>query len=141
MGTIDTDQMDSISVLLGGVVNSFEKLEILVHLYRAGSGSCDTRSIGRKLQLSPEVTTSVLAELFDAGIVCVFDDDDVGWSFDPESRWSVAVEVLVDLYEIDRVELLRLMKRVALQQLHPSVRASLLAFNRIRAGRKPIAPS
>lgn len=141
MGTIDTDQMDAMSVLLGNIVTSFEKLEIVVYLYRAGSKSRDTRSIGQNLNLTAEVTTTALAELFDAGIVCACSDDDGGWWFDPDGIWTATIDVLVDLYDIDRVELLRLMKRVALQQLPLSVRASLQAFARRRGNRKPTAPS
>lgn len=141
MGTIDTDQMDAMSVLLGNIVNSFEKLEVLVYLYRAGMGSRHTRSIAERLDLSPDVVTTAVAELFDAGILCARGDDDAGWWFDPDGVWATTIEVLVDLYDIDRGELLRLMKRVVLQQLHPSVRASLYAFSRKRGNRKPTAPS
>jgi hypothetical protein len=130
MISLDSDEQDAMSVLLGNIVDTFEKLEIVTYLHRSGAHRRDSRAIGLHLRLSPEIVASILGELFDAEILCTTSDDDAGWWFDPDSPWATTVEVLVDLYETNRVEVLRLMKRIALQQLEPAVRSSILVFMR-----------
>jgi hypothetical protein len=134
---LDSDEQDAMSVLLGNIVDTFEKLEIVAYLHRSGAARRDTRAIGLHLQLSPEVVASIVGELFDAEILCTTSDDDAGWWFDPESPWATTVEVLVDLYEANRADVLRLMKRIALQQLEHAVRSSILVFMR-RHGTKAL---
>ena len=68
-------------------------------------------------------------------------DVDAGWWLNLHSCWSTSVEVLVELYEIDREELLGFMKHVAFQGMHSQdVRASVVAFAR-RRSRNPPAPN
>ncbi len=128
VATVDTDEQDAMSVLLGSILDSFEKLEIVVFLHGRGDDRRDTRSIGRHLQLEPEVVVNTLADLVEANILCAPRGDDTGWWFDPDSPWATTIDVLVELYTDDRNELMRLIRRIALQQLEPSLRSRIFVM-------------
>ncbi len=119
----ETDHLDAMSELLA-VVDSFEKLEIVVHLYRVRFRMERSSAIGRSLSLSPRTVAEALAALLRAGVILTsHHDDDAGWWFDPNSGWATSIEILVELYELDRNELLGFMKHVALRGTVPSVTA------------------
>lgn len=116
MTPAETDLFDVVSLLLARVIDSFEKLEVVVHLYRVRFRPQSSLAIGQSLQLAPESTADTLAALLRAGIVrTASSDDEAGWWFDPDGRWVGVIESLVELYEIDRVELLGAMRKAAFQ--------------------------
>lgn len=127
---VDTDEQHAMTVLLGSILDSFEKLEIVVYLHGRAIERCDTRSIGRHLQLDPEVVVKTLADLVEANILCAPRGDDTGWWFDPDGPWTTTIDVLVELYTEDRNGLMRLIRRIALQQLEPDVRLRIFASMR-----------
>jgi len=131
----ETDHLDAMSELFT-VIDSFEKLEIVVHLYRVRFRMERSSAIGRSLSLSPRTVAEALAALLRAGVILTSHyDDDAGWWFDPNSSWATSIEILVELYEVDRNELLGFMKHVALQGTPPAS-----GFVR-RRRRKPSAPN
>lgn len=136
------DDLDAMSMLLARVVDSFEKLEILVQLYRAEGRATSTLALCRGSRLPPGVVVDALASLHDSGIVhTARDHDDAGWCLDPNSVWAVSVEVLVDLYELDRSEVLAFMKHVVTAHARSAdVRSSVFTFAR-RRPKKPPPPS
>lgn len=134
----EADHFDAMSELLT-VVDSFEKLEIVVHLYRIRFRVETSSAIGRRLSLSPRTVASSLAALLRAGVILTSHyDDDAGWWFDPNSCWATSIEVLVELYDADRSELLGFMKHVALEGIGA---ASVYAFARRSRNRKPPMPN
>jgi hypothetical protein len=138
----ETVHLDAMSELFT-VVDSFEKLEIVVHLYRTRFRMEKSSAIGRCLSLSPRTVADSLAALFRAGVVLTSHyDDDAGWWLDPNSCWATSIEVLVELYELDRDELLGFMKHVAFQRVRSrDVRSSGDAFARPWRHSKPTAPN
>lgn len=109
----EADYQDAMTVLLTDIVNSFERLDLLVYLYRLGYSARPASAIGMHLALAPGVVAEALAALHRAGIVGTLHQDGGGWSIDRTGPWTDTVDVLVALYEIDRSELLNLMKQVA----------------------------
>ena len=113
----ETDELDAMSSLLSDVVDSFEKLEVVVYLYRQRFIAQRSSSIGVNLSLSPSTVAEVLAALLRAGVVRTHEHDGAGWWLDSKSPWATTIDVLVALYEIDRAELLGLMKRAGFEGL------------------------
>ena len=137
----DTDHLDAMSKLLT-IVDSFEKLEIVIHLYRIRFRMEGSSAIGRCLRLSPRTVADSLAALLQAGVVLTSHyDDEAGWWFDPDSRWATSVEVLVELYESDRNELLRFMKDVALHGMRSEDPSAVYVFGGRSSARKTPAPN
>jgi len=129
------------SSLLEHVVDSFEKLEVVVHLYRMRFRPQGTSSIGKTLQLSPRSVAEALAALLQAGVVRTHEQDDcAGWWFDPKSAWATTIEILVEIYEMNRADVLRLMKHVAFEQVRAR-RIRGLSFPATRSRRIPTEPS
>ena len=127
------------TTLLERIIDSYEKLDVLVHLYRTRPGPQTARAIGKSLQLPPEVVTEVLASLLRAGIVRTQrHQDDVGWWFDPGSLWVSSIVLLVELHDIDRAELLEVMKYVGYQSVRPEAQRPMIFFGRrMRTTRAP----
>ena len=109
----EADHHDAMTVLLTDIVNSFEKLDLVVYLYRLGYAARPASAIGTHLALAPGVVAEALTALHRAGIVGTLNQDGAGWSLDRSGPWTDTIDVLVALYEIDRAELLNLMRQVA----------------------------
>jgi hypothetical protein len=136
----EIDNSDPFSELLA-VLDSFEKLDIVVHLYRVRFRPERSSAIIRSLQLSPRSVAEALAALSRAGVVLTSHyDDDAGWWVDPNSCWATSIEVLVDLYETDRNELLRFIRHIALQGT-PFEDVPVFTFGPRPRDRKPPAPN
>lgn len=113
------------TALLEHVVDSFEKLEVIVHLHRTRPCPQHAVAIGRTLQLPPVVVADALATFAQAGLVRTrHRADDAGWWLEPSAAWANCIEILVELYELDRGELLRMMKHVAFQRFRAIGRRS-----------------
>jgi hypothetical protein len=124
------DQVEQMTMLLECIVDSYEKLDVLVHVYTCRSPQ-STRAIGRSLQLTAEIVADVLASLARAGIVrAELNKDDCGWSFDPGSLWSSSIELLVALHDLDRAELLEVMRHVGYVSVCPEAPRPMLFFRR-----------
>jgi hypothetical protein len=139
----EMDHFDAMSALLERVVDSVEKLEIIVHLCRLRAHPQAALSIGRSLRLSPTSVAEALAALLHAGVVGTHDNDDAaGWWFDATSAWATSIEVLVELYDTDRNELLSFMKHIAFRRLRARGARTLMGVAVVRRRtRKPTAPS
>jgi hypothetical protein len=143
MDATDTDDFDAMTTLLECIVDSVDKLDAVVVLYRVRPRPMHTDALARVLALSVESTVEVLSGLQRAGIVRKQTQvDDAGWWFDPACAWATSVEVLIELHDLDRAELLGLMKHVAIESfLSNDLRSSIRNFARRKRDRKPIPMS
>jgi hypothetical protein len=130
------DELEALCLVLESVVDSYGKLELVVELYRCSPRRRGLRELSRQLQLDEVEALEALAVLRADGILAVeARGDHVMWSFDPSNTWSGTIKRLVELHEIDRNEVLALMKHVAVQRFRATdVPSSLLAFTRRKRG-------
>jgi hypothetical protein len=89
------------------IVDSFEKLEILVHLHGVGFAPRTAAEIAKGLAISlPEdEIDQCLRAMRPTGV------------FDPNGPWAPAVEELVEMYRRDRIEVLNLLTKTALERV------------------------
>ena len=115
-----TDRRESLAAikrLLAESVDSFEKLEVLVHLYRAGFGAHTTTTLAAALSTPEHALVDVLSALMRDGLVRTTDQDGARWWFDRSGSMAPTVESLVKLYEADRIEVMQLMTQLALERV------------------------
>jgi hypothetical protein len=90
--------------LVAEVVDSFEKLEIVVYVHRSGYAAKTPAEIAKGLSINiplPEIEQCV--DALSARHV-----------LDPAGPWAESVKALVELYDKDRIEVLNLITRSAL---------------------------
>jgi hypothetical protein len=93
--------------LVAEIVDSFEKLEIVVYVHRSGYTSQAPEQIAKGLSISiplHEVELCVAA-LHDRNVL------------DANGPWATAVAALVEMYDRDRIEILNLITRAALARV------------------------
>jgi len=131
-----SDEFEALSLALESVVDSLGKLDLVVELYRCSPDRRDLRDLCRQLQLDHVEALEALVLLRDAGLIALDTmGDDMRWWFDPRNSWRPTIECLSELHEIDRDELIALMKHVAVQHLRaPGTRSSLLSFAKRKRG-------
>lgn len=102
-----------VSRLVEEVVNSFEKLEIVVHLSKIRRGTRSTEAVSLAVALSLERTRDAMAALSAAGIVRTLEPYGSGWWLDRNGRWSASVEALALMYAESRPSVIDLVSRTA----------------------------
>jgi hypothetical protein len=96
----------AIQRLLAQVVDSFEKLEIVLHVHRSGFALKPAAAdIAKALALSVEDVQKCITTL------------ERGRVLDPAGPWRSAIEDLAALYEEDRIQVLDLMTRTSLNRV------------------------
>lgn len=90
--------------LVAEVVDSFEKLEIVVYVHRSGYAAKSPSDIAKGMSINIP-----LAEIEQ----CV-DALEARHVLEPGGPWSDSVKALVELYDKDRIEVLNLITRSAL---------------------------
>jgi hypothetical protein len=95
---------DAARKLVAEVVDSFEKLEIVVFVHRSGYRVTAPADIAKGVSIALPI-----AEIEEC--VTALNDADV---LDPKGPWSKAVSALVELYERDRIEVLNMITRSTL---------------------------
>jgi hypothetical protein len=103
--------------LLRDVVDSFEKLELVVQVSRGGVPLPTTPVIAAALGLAPTLVAEALSELAQAQAVVLADREGGGWGIDGEGPWAAAIAVLARLYDEDRIRVLDLMTRTSLERV------------------------
>lgn len=104
MPTGDRDTQ-AVKRLLTEVIDSFEKLEIVVHLHRTGFHPQSSAEIAKALALPlEEVDTSV--RMLQADRV-----------LEAHGPWRPHVDALVTMYDEDRIDVLNLMTKTALERV------------------------
>lgn len=101
----DAPDTEAVSKLLGEVVDSFEKLEILVHVVRAGSAVSAPGDIAASIGMKPDEVEQCVKYLRSEGV------------FDPSGPWAPAVSSLMQMYEVDRIQLLNMLTKTALDRV------------------------
>jgi hypothetical protein len=91
--------------LLSEVIDSFEKLEIVVYLQRAGFRLEPVRDIAKAISLPIDEVDSCLAALKAEG------------ALEESGPWRSSIDELVKMYDDDRIEVLNLMTRTALDRV------------------------
>ncbi len=91
--------------LLADVIDSFEKLEIVMHVHRAGFKMPVARELSKATSIPLDEVESSLHALNAAQVL------------DPRGPWRSALDALVRLYDEDRIEVMNLMTRTALDRV------------------------
>jgi hypothetical protein len=101
-----------VEYLLAEIVDSFEKLDIVVTLHRCDSAQ-DASGLASRLALPFPAVVDALSSLAAAGLVRRARYDTASWVLDVDSSWGLSIEILSALYDDHRDGLLRLMARCA----------------------------
>jgi hypothetical protein len=91
--------------LIDEVIDSFEKLEIVLHVHRTGLSVVNTREIAEAIPMSVEDVEKCVRKLRAERV------------FEPDGPWASALTALVQLYEDDRLEVLNYMTKRALARV------------------------
>lgn len=91
--------------LLTDVIDSFEKLEIVLHVYRLGFQVAPAPELAKTVSLPIDEVEQSLEALRAAQ------------ALDPAGPWRSALDALVKMYDDDRIEVLNLMTRTALERV------------------------
>lgn len=91
--------------LLTEVIDSFEKLEIAVHVHRSGFNAPVTAELMKALSMPADEVQECVKALTEAGVL------------DPKGPWRAALDALVKMYDDDRIEVMNLMTRKALDRV------------------------
>jgi len=102
-----------VSRLVEEVVNSFEKLEIVVHLRGIQRGTRSTEALAKALSLSIDRTREAIAALSAAGLVRTLEPSGSGWWLDRNGPWTASVEALAAMYAESRPSVIDLVSRTA----------------------------
>lgn len=94
--------------LLERVIDSFDKLEIVLFLYAVRFGSRSTATIAISLSMSRRRAAAAMEALATSGIVRTMAPYDPGWWFNPYSPWAQGVEALAHMYQTSRAEVVEL---------------------------------
>jgi predicted transcriptional regulator len=135
--TIEVDDLRVMASLIDHVVDSFEKVEVLVHVAQSGATPVVSRQIAHRLAMSAETVSDSLVALSEAGLVRTKSGrDDHGWSIDETGPWAATIDLLVQLYEVDRDALLDFIRLVALDREGQRLDRRVFAFNFMRTTRR-----
>ena len=99
------ENIDEVRRLVIEVVDSFEKLEILVQVMRAGNAIAVAEDIATAVGMQVDDVEHCVRALRSAG------------AFDPSGPWASAVTSLIAMYEADRIAVLELMTKTALDRV------------------------
>lgn len=91
--------------LLADVIDSFEKLEIVMHVYRAGFKMPVASELAKTISVPLDEVEASLHALAAAQALA------------PKGPWRSAIDALVRLYDEDRIEVMNLMTRTALERV------------------------
>lgn len=102
--------------LLLEVVETFEKLEIVCALRRARDPR-PVAAIATAVGLPADAVVEATRELRESRVLC---EDGHGWCIDPASPWFAEVDALAYGYDHDRIAVLDLMTKTALERIRSS---------------------
>lgn len=91
--------------LLTDVIDSFEKLEIVVHVYRAGFQVAPVRELAKAVSVPVDEVEQCVEALR------------AQRALEPAGPWRSSLDALVKMYDDDRIEVLNLMTRTALERV------------------------
>jgi hypothetical protein len=101
----ESPDVEEVRELFREVVDSFEKLEILVHVVRAGSALAAPADIAQAVGMPVDEVEFCVRKLRADG------------AFDPSGPWAPAVASLLRMYDADRIQVLNLLTKTALDRV------------------------
>jgi hypothetical protein len=101
----DAEETELLRGLITEAVDSFEKLEVLVYIVKAGNAIAPAPEIAKALGMSVDDVDQSVKSLRSAGV------------FDTSGPWAPAVTILLQMYETDRIRVLELMTKMALDRV------------------------
>jgi hypothetical protein len=104
MSARDAD-IQAIKRLLTDVIDSFEKLEIAVHVHRASFVLAPVRDIAKAISMPVDEVDKCMQQLLNERVL------------DAAGPWRASLDALVKMYDDDRIEVLNLMTRTALDRV------------------------
>ena len=107
----------TVTRLLSETIDTFEKLQVAIHLFHAGTGSQSSETIAEAVSLNRDAVEDVLAELARAQIAKCSPGADKQWAFDPDGPWAADVATLSEQYDKDPFEIVKLMGRLAVARI------------------------
>jgi hypothetical protein len=97
--------IEGVRELFREVVDSFEKLEIVVHVVRDGSALAAPADIAQAVGMPLDAVEVCVRKLRADGV------------FDPSGPWAPAVAFLLKMYDTDRIQVLNLLTKTALDRV------------------------
>ena len=97
--------LEAIRELFREVVDSFEKLEIVVHLVREGSALAAPADIARAVGMRIDEVDPCVSKLRADGV------------FDPSGPWAAAVASMLEMYDRDRIQVLNLLTKTVIDRV------------------------
>jgi hypothetical protein len=91
--------------LVAEVIDSFEKLEIAVYVHKSGFKAAVPAEVASATSVPLHEISKCVKVLTDAGVL------------DAKGPWRTALDALVQMYDDDRIEVLNLMTRTALDRV------------------------
>ena len=115
---------EAVRELFREVVDSFEKLEIVVHVIRAGSAVAAPADIAKALGIPLDEVETAVRQLRSEGV------------FDPSGPWAPAVSQLLEMYDADRIQVLNLLTKTALERVRKQAARVFADAFVLRPGKK-----
>jgi hypothetical protein len=110
----------AVAALLRAHVESFEQLEVLLHLHRRRDAARSAPMIAHDLRLGVDVVAEALEHFREVGLVERADTSPVVFALSDAAPKADAVAALAKVYDEDRSTVLRLMAGNALDRLRAS---------------------
>ena len=101
----EVPELELVRALITEAVDSFEKLEVLVHIVKAGNAVAPSNEIAKALAMSVDDVEQCVRALRNAGV------------FDTSGPSAPAVNALLQMYDNDRIGVLELMTKLALDRV------------------------
>lgn len=114
MPTASDDLAPALRELLSVAVDSFEKLEVVLHLHHVNALPVPTRDIAGEVGIREDIALEVLDDLRRTEVVRKHDS---GWSLHRQGRWSEHLAELARVADADRTELLRFLTSRAVNRV------------------------
>jgi hypothetical protein len=117
LASISPSQLDAAAKrLLAEVLDSFEKLDLVVQLHRRRPQRCTVDELAQAVTLARDLVAETLVGLAADGVVRTAEHDG-RWALVPDGKWAPSIDALVQAYDEDRIVVLDAMTRLALDRI------------------------
>jgi hypothetical protein len=131
----DDDASEEARTLLLAHVETFDKLEVLVHLWRHRRRGWTSQLVADRLRMNPALVASVLDALCESGLVTASSESPLQYDYCPRSEvLARAVDALARLRDENRLWITNLMVEGATSRLQRTF--AMMAEHRTRSGGK-----
>jgi hypothetical protein len=131
----EQDAPAEVRQLIVDLIDSFEKLEVLVLLCRHRDAVWSVVTASEELRLTPEATEEALDGLVRTGLLALERDNGRNYQFRPANPdMGEAATQLCALYDEDRVLVINLLATTALERIKSSAARTFADAFRLRSG-------